>query len=131
MKKPLSAKNKDRITYASIMAVVSVFMAGGMFGMMHITNLPNTYSGCKLTSVETVSRSSKYGTTYFTEVKAQSCEDKDGKEKDMVFTTGNGSRNKEEVVTTLEAGVTYNFETKGVDDLLMEPQIVSETIVFQ
>jgi hypothetical protein len=131
MKKPLSAKNKDRITYASIMAVVSVFMGGMIFGMMHLTTLPNTYSGCKVTSADTVRSSGKYGTSYYTEIRATGCEDQDGKEKDMAFTTGNSSRDVTEINTTIEVGKTYNFETKGIDDLLTEPQIVSETIVSQ
>jgi len=102
-----------------------------MFGVMHINTLPNTYSGCKVTSADTVRSSSKYGTSYYTEIRASGCEDQNGKEKDMVFTTGNSSRNVTEVNTTIEIGKVYNFETKGIDDLLMEPQIVSETVVAQ
>jgi hypothetical protein len=118
MKNKLSAKQKDIVTYVSILGPIAILMGFMLFQMMHYQNLPGTYTSCKV--VEITEKSSNRGRTHQPKVITEGC---NGEDKGLAFLYGEKAAELVNLEGIIDVGRVYSFETRGSDFLGEKPRI--------
>jgi len=122
MKNKLTGKQKDILTYVSIIGPIALLMGFFLMQLIHDQQLEQSFKNCKV--VELGTHGSNRGRTFQPTVTTEGC---NGEDKRLTFFYGEKQGELANLDGIIEVGRVYNFETQG-KDVFIEKSRIKEVV---